>query len=84
MSIYVADSRFVGAAVFAAPGCARDTVHRQRRGVNDPGMAPPMPPRRRPRGRSRPAVSVSWSRAYRRGVAPRIGGWMCAQMCRAL
>jgi hypothetical protein len=82
MSICLVDFGLVGAAVFAAPRCARDTVHRQRRGVNDPGMAPLTPPRRRPRGRSRPAVIVSSSRAYRRGMAQRIGGRICAQMCR--
>jgi hypothetical protein len=80
MSICVGDSGLVGAAVFAAPVCARDSVHRQRRGVNDPGMAPQEPPRRRPRGRSRPVVIVSWSRAYRRGVAPRIGA-RCPRNC---
>ena len=45
------------AAFFAAPLCARDTGQHQRRGMNDPGIAPTMPPRRRPEGRSRPAVS---------------------------
>ena len=40
MSICVGGSGLVGAAVFAAPRCARDTVQRQRRGVNDPGIAP--------------------------------------------
>jgi hypothetical protein len=73
MSICVGDSGLVGAAVFAAPRCARDTVHRQRRGVNDPGMAPHEPPRRRPRGRSRPAVFVCQSRACWRGMMLRIG-----------
>src|SRR5262245_7755651 len=82
MSVCVGNSGLVGAAVFAAPGCARDTVHRQRRGVNDPGMAPRRPPMRRPRGRSRPAVIVSWSHAYRRGMAPRIGA-RCARKCAA-
>ena len=48
MSICVGDSASDGAAVFAAPRCARDIVQRQRRGVNDPGIAPRMPPRRGP------------------------------------
>jgi len=82
VSICVGASASECAAVFAAPRCARDTVRRQGRGVNDPGMAPPMPPRRRPQGRSRPAVFVSGSRACRRGVAPRIGG-RSARKCAA-
>jgi len=73
MSVCAVDSGLVGAAVFAAPEFARDTVHRQRRGVNDPGRAPREPPRRRPRGRSRPAVFVSESRARWRGNVPRSG-----------
>jgi hypothetical protein len=45
MSVCVGDSASAGAAFFAAPGCARDIVQRQRWGVNDPGIAPPKPPR---------------------------------------
>ena len=82
MSICVGDSGLVGAAVFAAPGFARDTVQRQRRGVNDPGMAPRRSPRRWPRGRSRPAVLVRESRACRRSVVPRIAA-RCSRKCAA-
>lgn len=52
--------------------------------MNDPGVAPRGPPRRRPRGRSRPAVVVSWSRACRGGMAPQIGvrsARKCAAQC---
>ena len=82
MSICVGDSGLVGAAVFAAPWCARDTVRRQGRGVNDPGLAPQEPPRRRPRGRSRPAVFVCESRACPHSMAPRIAA-RCARKCAA-
>jgi len=48
MSTCAGDSASDGAAVFAAPLCARDIVQRQRQGVNDPGVAPHKPPRRGP------------------------------------
>lgn len=57
-------------------------VQRQRRGVNDPALAPATPPRARPQGRSRPAVCVGRSRACRRGMAPQIGA-RSARRCAA-
>jgi len=63
MSVCVGGAASESAAFSAAPRSARDIARRQRQGVNDPGIAPVEPPRCRPRGRSRPAVSVAWSRA---------------------
>ena len=48
MSVCVAGSASDGAAVYAAPRSARDIVQRQKRGVNDPGIAPVEPPRAGP------------------------------------
>lgn len=73
MSTCIGDSASDGAAVFAAPLCARDIVQRQRRGVNDPGIALRLPPRRGPRGRSRPAVVVGLVARLTATMPPRIG-----------
>src|SRR5207237_1398569 len=78
MSICVGDSESGGAAVFAAPLCARDIVQRQRRGVDDPPIAPRVPPRRGPRAvHAPPALAVGPARArakLARGEAPRLQG----------
>lgn len=84
MSVCVGGAASESAAFFAAPRSARDIVQRQRRGVNDPRIAPRMSPRRGPGVVHAPLSSSVESRACRRGMVPRIGARFarkCAAYC---